>query len=84
MNFKIKNIVNDTKPKPIDPTQVRIVASAHALFATWVGIITTWEERDTSSLAIINNCLDNNVVSCIKSCKTSHDAWIELIRFFES
>jgi hypothetical protein len=63
---------------------VQIVANACALFATWVGIITTWEERDTWSLAIINHCLDNNVVSHIQSCKTSHDAWIELIRVFES
>jgi hypothetical protein len=36
---------------------------AAVLPTTCVGSISSWNERDTCALTIINNCLDNHVVS---------------------
>ena len=33
---------------------------------------------------VINNCLENYIVSHIQSCTTSNLAWQELIKIFES
>jgi hypothetical protein len=35
-------------------------------------------------IQVINNCLDNNIISNVQSKTTSHDAWQELIKMFES
>jgi hypothetical protein len=46
--------------------------------------INDWEERDTSSLTIINNCLDNNVMLHVQSCNISNLAWKKLVRLSQS
>jgi hypothetical protein len=34
-------------------------------------------------VTIINNCLDNNVISHVQSCVTSNLTWIKLIKLFQ-
>jgi hypothetical protein len=69
---KLRNIVNGTVPTPIAPTAAQIPAGTPTLPAIGAGIINEWEEKDTVSLTIINNCLDNSVISHVQSCPTSN------------
>ncbi len=62
----------------------QIVVGATILVATRASSITKWDDKDTIAIQVINNCLDNNVVSNVQSIITSHDAWQELFRMFES
>jgi len=62
----------------------QIVVGAAILGATRAGSITKWDDKDPIAIQVINNCLDNNVVSNVQSIITSHDAWQELFRMFES
>jgi len=40
--------------------------------------------QDALTLTIINNCLENSIVSHIQSSKTANQAWTTLINIFES
>ncbi len=62
----------------------QIVAGAAILPATRAGSIAKWDDKDTIAIQVINNCSDNNIISNVQSKITSHDAWEELIRMFES
>jgi hypothetical protein len=62
----------------------QIVAGATILGAIRTGSITKWDDKDTIAIQVINNCSDKNVVSNVQSIITSHDAWQELFRTFES
>jgi hypothetical protein len=62
----------------------QIVTGAAILPATRGGTITKWDDKDTIAIHIINNCSNINVVSNVQSKITSHDAWQELFRMFES
>ncbi len=42
---------------------VALIGGATALPTTCVGSISNWNEQNTFALTIINNCLDNRVVS---------------------
>ena len=77
-------MVDGTDVKPVAPTAAHITAGIPPLLVVGVGSISAWEDRDTLALTIINNCLDNSVVSHIQSCKTTAFAWTKLIRLFES
>ncbi len=57
---------------------------AAILPATRTGSITKWDDKDAIAIQVINNCSDNNVVSNVQSIITSHDAWQELFKMFES
>ena len=81
---KLWSIVSGAEPLPVAPIAAEIVAGSQLLPATGVGSISYWEERDSLSLTIINNCLENNVVSHIQSCSNANQAWQELSRIFES
>ena len=65
---KLWSIVSGAEPLPVAPTVAEIAVGSQLLPATGVGSISHWEERDSLSLTIINNCLENNVVSHIQSC----------------
>jgi hypothetical protein len=62
----------------------QIVAGAAILLATRADSIAKWDDEDAIAIQVINNCSDNNVVSNVQSKITSHDAWQESIRMFES
>jgi len=81
---KLWNIVNGTVPKPLAPTAAQIPAGTTILPAIGAGSISEWEERDAVSLTIINNCLDNSVISHVQSCATSNLTWTKLARLFQS
>jgi hypothetical protein len=49
-----------------------------------VGNITNWDEWDVIALIIINNCLNDSVVSHVRSKNTLQEAWQGLKRLFES
>jgi hypothetical protein len=54
------------------------------LYATREESVSNWDDKDSLSLSIINDCLENNIVSHIRSCKTLHEAWEGLSNVFES
>ena len=81
---KLWSIVSGVEPLPVAPTAAEITAGSQPLPQTGTGSISHWEERDSLSLTIINNCLENNVVSHIQSCTNANQAWQELTRIFES
>jgi len=64
---KLWNVVNGTVPKPRAPTATQIPAGTPTLPAIGAGSISEWEERDAMSLTIINNCLDNSVISIMSN-----------------
>lgn len=49
-----------------------------------MGNITNWDEWDVIALMIVNNCLNNSVVSHVRSKNTLQEAWQGLKRLFES
>ena len=71
---KLWSIVSGAEPLPVAPTAAKIATGSQLLPATGVGSISHWEERDSLSLTIINNCLENNVVSHIQSCSNANQA----------
>jgi hypothetical protein len=75
-------LVNGTKPKPITPTTPQITIGTHSLLAIGVGIINAWEEGYLISLTLINNCLDNTILSHVQSCIIARLTWTKLTRFF--
>ena len=81
---KLWSIVSGAEPLPVAPTVAEIVAGSQLLPTIGVGSISYWEERDSLSLTIINNCLENNVVSHIQSYSYANQTWQELSRIFES
>jgi len=81
---KLWSVVSGSEPLPIAPNTAQIAASTPVLPTIGAGSISHWEERDTLSLTIIINCLENNVISHIQSYKTSNEAWKELKNVFES
>lgn len=60
---RILAIVDGTKLKYIAPTTTHIVARAQVLLATRPCSIIKWEEQDILVLTLINECLENNVIS---------------------
>ncbi len=81
---KIWPIVKGIEVKPIPWTITQIGARSHALLATRIGVVSNWENNDTMSFTLINNTINNNIISHIQLCPTSHDAWNGLIKLFES
>lgn len=49
-----------------------------------MGNITNWDEWDVIALVIINNCLNNSVVSHVQSKNMLQESWQGLKRLFES
>jgi hypothetical protein len=49
-----------------------------------VGSLLHWEEGDTLSLTILNNIVDNSVISHIQSCNLAHGAWVKLNKILGS
>ena len=47
-------------------------------------IIGAWEDKDSLSLIMINNCLENTIVSHVQSHTPAHLAWQELLKLSES
>jgi len=65
-------------------TIAQISGKSHALLVTRIGVVSNWKYNDTMSLTLINNSIDNSTISHIQLCPTSHDAWNDLIKLFES
>ena len=81
---KLWPLVSGNQHLPVAPTAAELAAGALALPLTGAGSISMWEDQDAIALTIINNCLENSVVSHIQSCTTSHLAWSRLTSIFES
>jgi hypothetical protein len=64
--------------KPIPPIAAQIAARSQT--AIGASSVSNWEDEDTMSLAIINNCVDNNISS---PTSTSHHAWSDVTKLFE-
>jgi hypothetical protein len=62
--------MNGIEPKPTLPTITEFDAKTLVLLATKMKNINEWEEKDVMFLTIINNYLDNNVISHVQSCST--------------
>jgi hypothetical protein len=41
-------------------------------------------DKDVIAIQVINNCLNNNIISNVQSKTTPYDAWQELIKMFEN
>ncbi len=76
---KVQSIIASTKIKPIPPKAAQIAAGSQTVISA--SSVSNWEDKDTMSLAIINNCVDNNISS---PTSTSRHAWSELTKLFES
>lgn len=66
------------------PNNIQIGARSLALLATRIGVVSNCKNNDTMSLTLINNSIDNRIITHIQLCPTSHDEWNELIKLFES
>lgn len=75
--FSLSSQVQRSNLFPQQPAQIA-PGSQTAISASSVS---NWEDKDTLSLAIINNFVDNNISS---PTSTSHHAWTELTKLFES
>ncbi len=73
---KLWPYVNGMQAKPIIPIVAQI--------ATLASSIVEWVDKDAIAIQVINNCLDNNIISNVQSKTTSHDVGQELIKMFES
>ncbi len=76
-------MVERTKFKPIPPTTTQRNVEVQPLPYTGVGSLLHWEGRDTLSLTILNNIVDNSVISHIQSFNSTHGAWVELKKKLE-
>ena len=63
---KIVTIVDGSEIKPVAPLAAQIVVEIPSLPVTGTGSIGDWEQRITLSLTIMNNCLDNSIVSHVQ------------------
>ncbi len=67
INFvKLKNLwpyINGMQAKPIAPTIAQIAARDVVLLITRTSSIVEWDDKDEIAIQVINNFLDNNVVS---------------------
>ena len=84
MTKNLLTTVDGSEIKPIAPFVAQIVARTPTLPIIEVRSIRNWEQRNTLSLTIKNNCLDNSIVSHVQACTTVASAWSELKRLFES
>lgn len=64
---KVWLIIKGIEVKPIDPPSIQIVIGTYILRAPKVGSISDWMEHDNLALIIINNYLNNNVISHVES-----------------
>jgi len=55
--------------KPIAPIRTQITIGTPPLLAKRTRSINAWEDKDALALTIINNYLDNNIISHIQSCQ---------------
>lgn len=60
------SVINGIEPKLTLPTIVELDARTLALLATKMRSINEWEEKDVMFLTIINNFLDNSVISHVQ------------------
>jgi hypothetical protein len=60
------SVINGIEPKLTLPTIAELDARTLALLATKMRSINEWEEKDVMFLTIINNFLDNNVISHVQ------------------
>jgi len=84
--FKVEKvwlIVEGIETKPIAPTMTQIVVGIIVFLDVSLNIISKWGGK-THILIIINNCLDNNIVFHSQSSATTHEAYDELTKLFES
>lgn len=74
-------IVEGIEPKPVAST----IEGAQVLPSTGKGTsIVEWEDKDALAFSIINNCLDNLIVSHIQHCKSASNAWKQLCDMYET
>ncbi len=78
-----KNGVNKKKLGSI-VKHVAPIIRATTLPNARVGNITNWDEWNVIALILINNCLNNSVVSHVQPKNTLQEAWQRLKRLFES
>jgi hypothetical protein len=72
------------KPKLVLPITSQLVTRMQVLLTIGVGSWINWEKHDNFTFTIVNNCLDNTVISHVQSKKTSKEAWRSLTYLFES
>jgi len=65
LNEKLWTLVEGIETKPIPPIAIQKIVRVQPLPYIGVGNIFHWEERDSLSFTIINNIIDNFVVSHI-------------------
>jgi hypothetical protein len=65
LNEKLWTLVEGIETKPIPPIAIQKTIRVQPLPYIGVGNIFHWEERDSLSFTIINNIIDNFVVSHI-------------------
>jgi hypothetical protein len=61
--------------KPIAPTTTQITIGTLPLLAKRTRSINAWEDKDALALTIINNYLDNSIISHTQSCQMLVLAW---------
>ena len=66
MTENLVTMVNGSEIKPVAPPAAQIAAETPSLHVTGTGCIGDWEQRITLSLTIMNNCLDNSIVSHVQ------------------
>jgi hypothetical protein len=67
--------IDGIEVKPITLTTTQITFGTCPLLATKARSISPWEDKNALALIIINNYLDNIIISHIQSCQTLVSAW---------
>ncbi len=77
-------MVERTKTKPIPPIATQRTIGVQPFPYLGVGSFLHWEDKDTLNLKILNNNVDNFVISHIQSYNLTNGTWVELNKIFES
>jgi hypothetical protein len=68
-------LVEETETKPIPPITTQRTIRVQPFPYPGVGSLLHWEGKDTLNLIILNNNVDNFVISHIQSYNITHGTW---------
>jgi hypothetical protein len=77
-------LVEGTETKLIPPIAIQRTIGVQPFPYHGVGSLLHWEDKDTLNLTILNNNVDNFVISHIQSYNLTHGIWVELNKISES
>ncbi len=76
-------MVEGTETKLIPPIATQRTIGAQPFPYHGMGSLLHWKDKDTLNLTILNNNVDNFLISHIQSYNLAHGTWVELNKIFE-